>query len=1047
MKNYYFLIILFLAVQVVAQTPCSSDFISNGVDDYITITNTDAINLQNTRNRTIELWFKTSDITTRQVIYEEGAQVNAFLIYLEGGRIYLGAFRNNGSVAADRRFFRSGSGDIEADKWYHIALTLEDTASPDLTMKWFLDGVEQDSQNGLQVNTHSGDISFARNGGELRFPSSLVSNWTSSSVGGSSSETYNSGVTGNDSNDYNYGGNISLFRIWNVARTPSEIDTNKSTLLTSGTDLVAYLDQGKINYQPDSGTGISASAQVNGSDEYVVIPNTDAINLQNTRNRTIEFRFNASDISTRQVLFEEGGGTNAITFFIEDGRVYLGAYRSNASSTANRRFFRSASGDILINQWYHVALTLEDTASPDLTLKWYLDGVEQDSQDGLQVDTHSGNINVGRGDGAIRFPNSLVTGWTASSIGASSSETFNGATSTDSNINNFTGNIDQFRIWNVARTQSEIDTNKSTLLTSGTSLVAYQNGTEMNYQPNGGSSISAVVNTNGVFIWDGSTSNVWATTTNWVSDTPPSATKAQTIAINSGGTNPEITTEVLIGSLTINAGAEIIVKSGGTLNIYYDLINNGTITVEDGGALIFNSCSQTPSGSGTYNIKRNSPSYTNKFFFSYWSSPLVEADSDPSVIFPASPVIYSFNANQASADWEFNSGNFKPGNGYAVRSETAGSFSATFTGTPNFRDVSVALYNNSNAEASDTVSSGGDNLVGNPYASAIDWDLVITDPSNSDLEGTIYVWDQNAAYAGNNSVDDYLEYNITGGASNTTTGKIGTAQGFFIRVTSASTLTFKTTHQIAANNTQFFRGNNSQIDENKKEGRSWLELSKGDSRSPILIGFLKGATNEFDRLYDSPYNDKNVKFGLYSLTEGSKKAAIQGMPKLTDYSKIVPLGFVIDEVGEQTIRITEEHIDKDYLIYLEDTELKTFTNLREEPYTFTVSNTGENNTRFKLHYTQSLHLNKDLLPSESEYHIYVDAVKDLQILLRGDLASASVKSIQVYDIQGRKVSAFQQGINENATLNVAHLNAGFYIVNVDLHNSKTRLTKKIILPN
>ena len=199
-------------------------------------------------------------------------------------------------------------------------------------------------------------------------------------------------------------------------------------------------------------------------------------------------------------MFEEGGGTNAITFFIEDGRVYLGAYRSNASSTANRRFFRSASGDILINQWYHVALTLEDTASPDLTLKWYLDGVEQDSQDGLQVDTHSGNINVGRGDGAIRFPNSLVTGWTASSIGASSSETFNGATSTDSNINNFTGNIDQFRIWNVARTQSEIDTNKSTLLTSGTSLVAYQNGTEMNYQPNGGSSISAVVNTNGVFI-------------------------------------------------------------------------------------------------------------------------------------------------------------------------------------------------------------------------------------------------------------------------------------------------------------------------------------------------------------------------------------------------------------------------------------------------------------------------------------------------------------------------------------------------------------------
>ena len=517
------------------------------------------------------------------------------MFYLEGGRIYLGAFRNNASVTADRRMFRSGTGDIETDQWNHVALTLEDTTSPDLTLKWYLNGVEQDCQDGLQVNTHSGDVSILRNGGELCFPSSLASNWVASSVGGSTAETYNAGFTGSDGSDLNYGGNLTLFRIWNVARTQAEIDTNKSTFLSSGTDLVAYLEENRVNYQVDGDTSI-ASALSNGSDQSVVIPNTDAINLQNTRNRTIEFEFTAVDITTRQVLFEEGGGTNAITAFIEGGRFYFGVYRSNANSAANRRFFRSATGAISTDTPYHVAITLEDTTSPDLTLKWYLNGVEQDSQDGLKVDSHSGDINIGKGDGSVRFPSSLTSSWTASSVGGSSSETYNNTTSTDGNINNFTGSINLFRIWNVARTQSEIDTNKTTLLSSGTSLVAYQDGAEYNYQPNGGSSISASVNVSGVFVWDGSTTSAWTTTVNWVADTTPDATKAQTIIINDGTNDPEITTEVLIGSLTVDSGAEIIVKSGGTLNVYYDLINNGTITVEDGGALIFNSCSKTPSG-------------------------------------------------------------------------------------------------------------------------------------------------------------------------------------------------------------------------------------------------------------------------------------------------------------------------------------------------------------------------------------------------------------------------------------------------------------------
>lgn len=63
---------------------------------------------------------------------------------------------------------------------------------------------------------------------------------------------------------------------------------------------------------PDGATEISLTAFVSVNTQFTTIPNTDAINLQNTRNRTIEFRFRATDLVNRQVLYEEGGNTNAI---------------------------------------------------------------------------------------------------------------------------------------------------------------------------------------------------------------------------------------------------------------------------------------------------------------------------------------------------------------------------------------------------------------------------------------------------------------------------------------------------------------------------------------------------------------------------------------------------------------------------------------------------------------------------------------------------------------------------------------------------------------
>lgn len=167
-----------------AQFPCSTGFNGNGTDEFIVVPNTDAINIFTVTDRTIEFWFKPKDITTRQVIYKEGGGTRAIFFFLDGGRIYLGAYRNETTEPEDRRIFRSLENVIEVGKWNHVALVLD--SSPSL-LKWFLNGIEQDSQTGFNIESHSGSISYGRNVGGIRYPSDFAGSWSAS--GGKSSET------------------------------------------------------------------------------------------------------------------------------------------------------------------------------------------------------------------------------------------------------------------------------------------------------------------------------------------------------------------------------------------------------------------------------------------------------------------------------------------------------------------------------------------------------------------------------------------------------------------------------------------------------------------------------------------------------------------------------------------------------------------------------------------------------------------------------------------------------------------------------------------
>ena len=64
----------------------------DGVDDYIYVLNSDSINTRVTTDRSYSLNFYANNIIDRQVIWEEGAQVNGLNIYIYNGSLYAGAY-------------------------------------------------------------------------------------------------------------------------------------------------------------------------------------------------------------------------------------------------------------------------------------------------------------------------------------------------------------------------------------------------------------------------------------------------------------------------------------------------------------------------------------------------------------------------------------------------------------------------------------------------------------------------------------------------------------------------------------------------------------------------------------------------------------------------------------------------------------------------------------------------------------------------------------------------------------------------------------------
>ncbi|HRN98771.1 MAG TPA: T9SS type A sorting domain-containing protein, partial [Flavobacterium sp.] len=387
-----------------------------------------------------------------------------------------------------------------------------------------------------------------------------------------------------------------------------------------------------------------------------------------------------------------------------------------------------------------------------------------------------------------------------------------------------------------------------------------------------------------------------------------------------------------------------------------------------------------------------------------------------------------------------------PQKGYIVRAPNSFSFTptvftpytATFSGTPNNGDFDIPITVGTLGPAT---TDDKLNLIGNPYPSAIDADLLLNDPHNSTLlEGTIYFWTHNAPpsaanpnpfygnYTYNYSPSGYASYNATGGTTTVPsgygtapTGYIASGQSFFAIGIQNGQVQLTNAMRVRGHNQTFFRPGGEQLTAMPERHRIWLNFANTQGLfSQTLVGYVADATNGIDRRFDGPTMSDG--FALYSIADG-KSLGIQGRSLPFDATDVVPLGYTALAAGQYTIGIDRvDGLFENQDVFLEDKLLGTVHDLRQSAYTFTAS-AGVVNDRFVLRYVQNQLSNPQF--TEGQYVAFV-ADGMLTVSTRED-----IKAIYVYDLTGKRITMYKpdSGSRFNAPFDAAQ---GVYLIKIHL---------------
>lgn len=478
--------------------------------------------------------------------------------------------------------------------------------------------------------------------------------------------------------------------------------------------------------------------------------------------------------------------------------------------------------------------------------------------------------------------------------------------------------------------------------------------------------------------------NNWFDANNWIAGTVPSSTTNAIIPTSpSGGAYFPIidgATTATTLDLTIETGASVTINAESSLTLTGSLTNYGTVYIKSpldslaSGSFIDNG---SVSGSGVFHVER----YINRNKFHYVSSPIqVAGGNATSALFTRSHTSGNYNPNfyyyqeayNLSGDvntapaGEFDVNNLvpawayahngeagadiamQPKNGYAFWSDQ--DLNVDFTGNVNTGDMPFGnlTYTPNDPFSGSYVNNipnlyDGWNLVGNPYPSSINWDLIKNDIVNLD-EG-IYVWN-GTAYS--NYVNGLSSGSLNNGGL---TNLIPPMQAFFVRAN-------KENPSFSINNTHRAHGTNGYLKGNEKQQKDnlvTLKIIANGNTEITHIYFEPNATEDFDSRYDALclYAQMNEVPNLYSIAPDNTIFAVNALPEESMKNYQLPIGLRLFTSGNYSISIENFNGFDSVRVFLEDKYTNQIVYLdNTQNYSFNHSS-GDVRDRFVLHFLKN----------------------------------------------------------------------------------------------
>jgi len=253
----------------------------DGVDDYLDFANSADINQGTHAERSVSLWFKTSDGAGTQYVYAEGGGVRSLQIYTENGILKAKGYNDpdseNGWKSANATILDSGA-DVADGQWHHVTITTQ--------------GDPNDPLHGL-----------AADGFRLYLDGNLVDSGTGGALYGHDNAHVGSYYNGSQT----FEGQIEDVRIYNDALHDTQVAqlTGMGVLGTGGDDILTY-DSSQLLYEGGAG------------DDTLLIPGSEAIDLSHVE-----------DISNiEKIQLQSGAGMNGTLSLYEvlemtDNRTHL----------------------------------------------------------------------------------------------------------------------------------------------------------------------------------------------------------------------------------------------------------------------------------------------------------------------------------------------------------------------------------------------------------------------------------------------------------------------------------------------------------------------------------------------------------------------------------------------------------------------------------------------------------------------------------------------------------------------------------------------------